>query len=84
MSLAGNDRNEFRFPSVLILDSQLLTLKNDGHPVERIDVPWGGLTRLETGAMDSHPISLSDLQIPFHRMTSGCSIYMSATVTPAG
>jgi hypothetical protein len=34
MSLARNDRNEFRFPSVLILDSQLLTLKNDGHPVE--------------------------------------------------
>jgi hypothetical protein len=33
MSLAGHDRNEFRFPSVLILDSQLVTLKNDGHPV---------------------------------------------------
>jgi len=33
MSLAGNDRNESRFPSVLILDSQLVTLKNDGHPV---------------------------------------------------
>ncbi len=33
-NLAGNDRNEFRFPSVLILDSQLLTSKNDGHPVE--------------------------------------------------
>jgi len=84
MSLAGNDRNEFRFPSVLILDSQLVTLKNDGHPVEWIDVPWGGFTRLETGAIDSHPISLSDLQIPFHRMTSGSSIYVSATVTPAG
>jgi hypothetical protein len=34
MSLAGNDRNESRFPSVLRLYSQLLTLKNDGHPVE--------------------------------------------------
>jgi hypothetical protein len=34
INLAGNDRNEFRFPSVLILDSQLLTLKNDGYPVE--------------------------------------------------
>jgi len=34
MSLAGNDRNEFRFPSVLILDSQLVTLKNDCYPVE--------------------------------------------------
>jgi len=34
INLAGNDRNEFRLPSVLILDSQLLTLKNDGHPVE--------------------------------------------------
>jgi len=84
MSLAGDDRNEFRLSSVLILDSQLLTLKNDGHPVEWIDVPRGGLTRLETGAIDSHPISLGDLQIPYHRMTSGCSVYMSATVTPAG
>ena len=84
MSLAGNDRNEFRFPSVLRLYSQLLTLKNDGHPVEWIDVPRGVLTRLETGAIDSHPISLSDLQIPYHRMTSGCSVYMSATVTRAG
>jgi len=84
MSLAGDDRNEFRFSSVLILDSQLVTLKNDGHPVEWIDVPWRGLTRLETGAIDSHPISLSDLQIPFHRMTSGCPVCMSATVTPAG
>jgi len=34
LNLAGNDRNKFRFPSVLILDSQLLTLKNDAHPVE--------------------------------------------------
>ena len=34
INLAGNDRNKFRFPSVLILDSQLLTLKNDAHPVE--------------------------------------------------
>jgi len=34
MSLAGNDWNEFRFPAVLRLYSQLLTLKNDGHPVE--------------------------------------------------
>jgi hypothetical protein len=34
MSLAGNDRNECRFPSVLRLYSQLLTLKNDGHPVK--------------------------------------------------
>ena len=84
MSLAGDDRNEFRFPSVLILDSQLVALKNDGHPVAWIDVPWGGFTRLETGAIDSHPISLSDLQIPLHRMTSGYSINMSATVTPAG
>jgi hypothetical protein len=34
MSLAGKDRNEYRFPSVLRLYSQLITLKNDGHPVE--------------------------------------------------
>jgi hypothetical protein len=34
MNLAGNVRNECRFPSVLILNSQLLTLQNDGHPVE--------------------------------------------------
>jgi hypothetical protein len=34
VNLAGNDRNEFRFLSVLVLDSQLLTLKNDGDPVE--------------------------------------------------
>jgi hypothetical protein len=34
MNLAGNDRNEFRFPSVLRLYSPLLTLKNDGHPVD--------------------------------------------------
>jgi hypothetical protein len=34
LNLAGTDRNKFRFPSVLILDSQLLTLKNDAHPVE--------------------------------------------------
>ena len=34
LNLAGSDRNKFRFPSVLILDSQLLTLKNDAHPVE--------------------------------------------------
>ena len=34
LNLAGNDRNKFRFPSVLILDSQLLTLKNDAHSVE--------------------------------------------------
>jgi hypothetical protein len=34
MNLAGNDRNEFRFPSVLRLYSQLLTLKNDGYPVD--------------------------------------------------
>ena len=33
-------------------------------------MPRGGLTRLETGAMDSQTISLSDLQIPYHRMTS--------------
>jgi hypothetical protein len=70
ISLAGNVWDEFRFPSVFILYSQLVTLKNDGHPVDRIDVPRGGLTRLETGAMDSHAISLSDLQIPYHRMTS--------------
>jgi hypothetical protein len=70
MNLAGNDRNEFRFPSVLRLYSQLLTLKNDGHPVDWIDVPRGGLTRFETGAMDSQTISLNDLQIPYHPMTS--------------
>ena len=34
LNLAGSDRNKFRFPSLLILDSQLLTLKNDAHPVE--------------------------------------------------
>ena len=34
MSLAGNDRNEYRFPFVLRLYSQLITLKNDGHPVD--------------------------------------------------
>jgi hypothetical protein len=34
INLADTDRNEFRFPSILILDSQLLTLKNDAHPVE--------------------------------------------------
>ena len=34
MNLADNDRNELRFPSVLRLYSQLLTLKNDGHPVD--------------------------------------------------
>lgn len=34
INLAGNNRNEFRFPSVLKLYPQLLTLKNDGHPVE--------------------------------------------------
>jgi hypothetical protein len=34
MNLAGNDRDEFRFPSVLRFYSQLLTLKNDGHPVD--------------------------------------------------
>jgi hypothetical protein len=34
INLAGNDRDDCRFPAVLILDSQLLTLKNDGHPVE--------------------------------------------------
>jgi hypothetical protein len=34
INLAGNDRNKVRFPSLLILDSQLLTLKNDAHPVE--------------------------------------------------
>jgi hypothetical protein len=78
-NLAGHHRNKFRFPSVLILDSQLLTLKNDGHPVEWIDVPRRGLTRLKTGAMDSYPISLSDLQIPDHRLTSRLlQIYMSA------
>jgi hypothetical protein len=33
INLAGNDRNEFRFLSVLILDSQLFTLKDDAHPV---------------------------------------------------
>jgi len=33
VNLAGSSRDEFRFPSVLILDSQLLALKNDGHPV---------------------------------------------------
>ena len=85
MSLAGNDLNEFRFPSVLRLYPQLITLKNDSHPVDRIDVPRGGLARLETGAMDSHPVSLSDLQFPYHRMTSRVApIYMSANVTPAG
>jgi hypothetical protein len=34
MNLAGKHRNESRFPSVLRLYSQLLTLKNDGHPVD--------------------------------------------------
>ena len=34
MNLAGNVRDEFRFRSVFILYSQLLTLKNDGHPVD--------------------------------------------------
>jgi len=34
VNLAGNGRDEFRFRSVLILDPQLLTLKDDSHPVE--------------------------------------------------
>jgi hypothetical protein len=34
MNLASNDRNELRFPPVLRLYSQLVALKNDGHPVD--------------------------------------------------